>query len=234
MNINGTTRALVAATALGLTLTACSGVGGDPTTAQQSTAQAQSRTAQSRTAPPSTGASTPQTEVTAPTIQDPEPSSPTGAGPTVTQPASDTSGDRPGSGHGLCFDLNSKLSQDSIATLGTDSNGGQWQPAGASNHPLSGGCGLDWMQVNGSGFNDATYTSRVLLFANGTFLGTVEPHEFSYTSIAGSTLNSVTVRYRWLRKDDPFCCPQGGPSEVTVTLSGGQLSRTGEFPPETS
>ena len=129
--------------------------------------------------------------------------------------------------------MNSALARDAIATLGTDMLGGEWQPKGASEHPLSEGCGLDWLLVDGSGIQDATYTSRVLLFGGGKFLGTVEPHEFSYTSIAGGTLNSVTVRYRWLVDDDAFCCPQGGPTEVTVTLSGGRLSRTGQFPPET-
>ncbi|WP_228461313.1 LppP/LprE family lipoprotein [Gordonia spumicola] len=138
-----------------------------------------------------------------------------------------------GSGHGLCFDLNSRLAKDSIESLGNDSNGGQWRISGASNNPLSGGCGLDWLKVDGSGFNDATYTSRVLLFHGGEFVGTVEPHEYSYTSIAGSTLDSVTVKYRWLRASDPFCCPQGGPTMVTASVSNGAVVRQGQFPPAT-
>ncbi|WP_336794492.1 MULTISPECIES: LppP/LprE family lipoprotein [Gordonia] len=156
---------------------------------------------------------------------EPTPPNPT-AVTTTTQPAAPY-----GSGHGLCFDLNSRLAKDSMESLGVDSNGGQWQVDGASNHPLSGGCGLDWLKVDGSGFGDATYTSRVLLFQGGAFVGTVEPHEYSYTSIAGDTLESVTVRYRWLRSDDPFCCPQGGPTTVTASVSNGSIMRDGQFPP---
>lgn len=234
------TRGAVLTAALGLTLTACGGLDGDPT-AQEAT-PARSTLVQPTARESTAATTTARSATTGDQPQSPEdtgdpmatPPDPTGSAPAqTTKPVSDSAADRPGSGHGLCFDLNSQLAQDAIATLGTDSNGGSWEPEGASNHPLSAGCGLDWMLVNGSGFNDATYTSRVLLFAGGKYLGTVEPHEFPYTSIAGDTLNSVTVKYRWLGKDDPFCCPQGGPSTVTVTLSGGEISRTGQFPPET-
>ncbi|ALG83638.1 LppP/LprE family lipoprotein [Gordonia phthalatica] len=230
MRINTATRAMAAAATLGVALTACSGAG-DDITAQQSSRQQSGAPAHTSTT--DTDAGPGQTEATQPTEQAPQqPGASTTDAPPTTTPAAETNA-RPGSGHGYCFDLNSALARDAIATLGTDMQGGAWQPQGASEHPLSEGCGLDWLLVNGSGVQDATYTSRVLLFAGGKYLGTVEPHEFSYTSIAGGTLNSVTVRYRWLRKDDPFCCPQGGPTEVTVTLSGGRLSRTGQFPPET-
>ena len=176
---------------------------------------------------PTTAASTTAIVETAPRIVSGEPTPIPTAVTTTTTPAAPY-----GSGHGLCFDLNSRLAKDSMESLGVDSNGGQWRIAGASNHPLAGGCGLDWLKVDGSGFGDATYTSRVLLFQGGAFVGTVEPHEYSYTSIAGDTLDSVTVKYRWLRSDDPFCCPQGGPTTVTASVSNGSIVRDGQFPPQ--
>lgn len=225
-------RAAVAVALVGVALTGCSRTDGSPTARGSFEAS-----------------TSPQTQAPTSVVVEPTATVPTvteaDTGPPIattteadTEPPVDvtsvppTESERPGSGHGLCFDLNTKLSQDAIASVGTDSNGGAWRIGGASNNPLSEGCGLDFLLLNGSGFNDATYTSRVLLFGNGKYLGTVEPHEFSYTSIARHTLNSVTVRYRWLRADDAFCCPQGGPTEVTMTLSGGRLIRTGEFPPE--
>lgn len=137
----------------------------------------------------------------------------------------------PGSGHGLCFDINSALARSAVDSLGPDPNGGGWDVQGGSENPLSQGCGLDWMLVNGNGIQDATYVSRVLLFADGQFIDTVEPKPYSYTSVAGSTVTSVTVGYRWLLPDDPFCCPQGGPTSVTATLDGTTIRRTGAFPP---
>ncbi|EGD54359.1 LppP/LprE family lipoprotein [Gordonia neofelifaecis] len=229
MRIGDSARVLAAMAVVGLLLGACSTSEGDPVAEQSTTA---TRGRPSATVPPRPDDTAPPAETAPAEVTAVEPGGPD-AGAPRTAPASNTEAPRPGSGHGLCFDLNSKLAADAIATLGADSNGGSWQPYRASNHPLSDGCGLDWMQVNGSGFNDATYTSRVLLFAAGEFLGTVEPHEYSYTSIAGDTLDSVTVRYRWLRPDDPFCCPQGGPTDVTATLSGGAVVRSGQFPPAT-
>ncbi|MGC5248310.1 LppP/LprE family lipoprotein [Gordonia sp. DT219] len=136
-----------------------------------------------------------------------------------------------GSGHGLCFDINSPLARDSLSRIGRDVNGGSWEPARASTNPLSGGCDLDWMLVNGNGVGDATYQSRVLLFSNGRFLGTVDPKPYSYTSIAGGTRDYVTVRYRWLRPGDAFCCASGGPTDVTAFALGGNVIRLGSFPP---
>ncbi|MGI6798207.1 LppP/LprE family lipoprotein [Gordonia sihwensis] len=242
MRISQSVRGVTAVAALGLALTAC-------TTAGTATDAARSATTAESTVPSqSRHGSDPKPDAQQPTAQQQETvdepgvqppaaadrdvrSTPVAQTTSVADTDSDTDAGRPGSGHGLCFDLNSALARDAIATLGPDSNGGSWVPRGASEHPLAHGCGLDWMLVDGSGFNDATYTSRVLLFAGGQYLGTVEPHEYSYTSVAGDTLNSVTVRYRWLRDDDPFCCPQGGPTDVTATLSGGAVVRSGQFPP---
>lgn len=202
MRIGIAARAVVVAAALGLMLAACDVPDASPA------ARSAASSTDTRTAPATRPSSSPASS------------------------AANTASDRPGSRGGLCFDPSSALGQRAIASLGTDSNGGEWRVAKASSHRLSDGCGLDWVMVDGTGFNDATYTSRVLLFGDGKYLGIVEPHEFSYTSIAGETVNSVSVSYRWLRKDDPFCCPQGGPTTVTVKLAGGRVTRTGQFPPE--
>ncbi len=137
-----------------------------------------------------------------------------------------------GSGGDLCLDARSALVRDAVQSLGADSNGGRWRVSEASRHRLAAGCDVDWVKVDGSGFGDATYTSRVLVFHDGRFLGTVDPHEYSYTSIAADTPHSVTVRYRWLGADDPFCCPQGGPTTVTASVSNGAIVRDGRFPPK--
>lgn len=136
-----------------------------------------------------------------------------------------------GSGHGLCFDINSGLAQSSLSKIGRDANGGGWTPASASDNPLQKGCNLDWMLVNGNGIGDATYQSRVLLFKHGRFIGTVDPKPYSYTSVAKYTKNSVTVRYRWLKPSDPFCCASGGPTYVTASTVGTHIVRAGHFPP---
>ena len=136
-----------------------------------------------------------------------------------------------GSGHGLCFDVNSPLARTSLTKIGRDSNGGTWSPYRASTNPVSGGCFLDWMLVNGNGIGDGTYESRVLLFQHGRFLGTVDPKPYPFTFIARSTKYSVTVRYRWLLDRDPLCCASGGPTEVTAFGFAGRIFRIGTFPP---
>lgn len=136
-----------------------------------------------------------------------------------------------GSGHGLCFDINSPLARDSLRAVGKDVNGGVFVPYRASTNPVSRGCNLDWMLLNGTGIGDATYQSRVLLFASGRFLGTVDPKPYGYTSIASWTRDYVTVRYRWLKPTDAFCCASGGPTHVTAFQAFGKVIRRGVFPP---
>ena len=136
-----------------------------------------------------------------------------------------------GSGHGLCFDINSPLAKSSLSKIGRDANGGGWSPYRASNNPLRNGCNLDWMLVNGNGIGDATYQSRVLLFKHGRFIGTVDPRPYGYTWVAKYTKNSVTVRYRWLKPSDPLCCASGGPTFVTAYTVGTHIIRVGHFPP---
>lgn len=151
--------------------------------------------------------------------------------PPPTSRADDADTIQAGTGGGLCLDPDSELAQSSIDALNPDPNGGHWEVWRASRNAVTAGCGLDWILVNGSGYGDGTYTSRVLLFESGHYLGTVEPSPHSYTTVSASTSTSVAVTYRWLRTDDPFCCPQGGPSTVTATLVDGAVVRQGSFPP---
>ncbi|MCS3782462.1 LppP/LprE family lipoprotein [Tsukamurella ocularis] len=117
-------------------------------------------------------------------------------------------------------------------SLGADPHGGRWEIADASNNLLKDGCGLDYLRAIGTGYGDATAPSRVLLFADGRYLGTVEPQPLSYTQVSGHSKNSVTVTYKWLNPQDAFCCATGGPTTVTATYAGDTITRTGNFPPQ--
>ncbi|MFF0636604.1 LppP/LprE family lipoprotein [Nocardia sp. NPDC004151] len=134
-----------------------------------------------------------------------------------------------GSGHGLCFDINSDLARAAIARLSPPPVGG-WQTGEASQVELASGCDgvLSWMTVNSN--TNHPYT-HVLFFTGGTYLGTATSDPYMYTLVTGKTRNSLQLTYRWLDNSDPMCCPQGGPSVVTFTLDGTKVKADGQFPP---
>ncbi|MGW4352639.1 LppP/LprE family lipoprotein [Nocardia sp. NPDC004582] len=134
-----------------------------------------------------------------------------------------------GSGHGLCFDINSDLARAAIAKLNPPPVGG-WQTGQASDAALASGCDgvLSWMMVNSN--TNHPYT-HVLFFTGGTYLGTATADPYMYTQVTGKTRNSLSLTYRWLDNSDPMCCPQGGPSVVTFTLNGTTVKADGQFPP---
>ncbi|MGW4119626.1 LppP/LprE family lipoprotein, partial [Nocardia sp. NPDC004711] len=72
---------------------------------------------------------------------------------------------------------------------------------------------------------------HVLFFTNGTYLGTATSNPYGYTEVIGKTANTVSVQYKWAKSSDALCCPSGGPSVVTFTLSGGKVVAKGQFPP---
>ncbi|WP_157392751.1 LppP/LprE family lipoprotein [Nocardia terrae] len=148
---------------------------------------------------------------------------PTAAPVTTSNPAPN------GSGHGLCFDLNSALANQAIKSLGPTANGG-WSNPSASNDPISAGCDgvLSWMTVESGNIHPYIH---VLFFANGSYLGTATSKPYGYTTVTGKTADTVTVQYKWAKPDDALCCPSGGPSTVTFTLSGGKVQAKGQFPP---
>ncbi|MFI1912197.1 LppP/LprE family lipoprotein [Nocardia sp. NPDC020380] len=179
-----------------------------------------------------------------------EPSSPGDSDPTVVAPVTTTNPVAPqppavtpqpptvapvtsaapyGSGHGLCFDLNSALSNTAIKSLAAPPVGA-WTNPSASNDHISDGCDgvLSWMTVESGNIHPYTH---VLFFTNGTYLGTATAKPYGYTEIVGKTTNTVSVSYRWAQPQDALCCPSGGPSLVTFTLSGGKVQASGQFPP---
>lgn len=135
-----------------------------------------------------------------------------------------------GSGHGLCFDANSALAASAVATL-TAPPGGPWTVQGASEDPIAAGCSgvLSWMTVEWLGIHPGTH---ILFFTGGKYLGTASARPYAYTTVLGKTRDTVSVQYRWPEKSDPLCCPQGGPSVVTFTLTGTTVQANGQFPPD--
>ncbi|MEC3915643.1 LppP/LprE family lipoprotein [Nocardia sp. CDC160] len=134
-----------------------------------------------------------------------------------------------GSGHGLCFDVNSDLAKQAMARL-SPPPGGKWQVGQASDDQLSAGCDgvLSWMEVASTLNHPYTH---MLFFTNGTYLGTATSDPYMYTKITGHTRTSLTLTYHWIKGDEPMCCPQGGPSVVTFTLNGTKVTADGQFPP---
>lgn len=136
-----------------------------------------------------------------------------------------------GSGHGMCFDVNSALANSAIAGLAPPPAGGGWTIESASTDPIQAGCSgvLSWMAVDWQGIHPGTH---VLFFTNGTYLGTATSKPYGYTEVIGKTRNTVSVQYRWPKPEDALCCPQGGPSVVTFTLNGTSIQAQGQFPPD--
>ena len=136
-----------------------------------------------------------------------------------------------GSGHGLCFDVNSALAAAAVASLAPPPGGDRWVVEGGSGDPIEAGCSgvLSYMTVDWQGIHPGTH---ILFFTNGTYLGTATSKAYGYTEVLGKTKDTVSVQYRWLKSDDALCCPEGGPSVVTFTLNGTSVQAKGQFPPD--
>ncbi|WP_157229184.1 LppP/LprE family lipoprotein [Nocardia brevicatena] len=115
--------------------------------------------------------------------------------------------------------------------MAAPTGGGSWTIQGASEDPIAAGCSgvLSWMTVEWPGIHPGTH---VLFFTGGKYLGTASTQPYAYTTVLGKTRDTVSVQYRWPEKSDPLCCPQGGPSVVTFTLSGTTVQANGQFPPD--
>ncbi|QIS22035.1 LppP/LprE family lipoprotein [Nocardia terpenica] len=142
----------------------------------------------------------------------------------------DSAPSTPAGNRDLCFDTNSALANTAVRSLGPPPVGGAWKVEGGSTDPASAGCDgvLSYLVVDWNGIHPGTH---VLFFADGAYLGTATAKPFPYTEVLGKTRNTVSVRYRWAEADDPLCCPKGGPSTVTFTLSGNTVRPDGRFPP---
>ncbi|MGW5107231.1 LppP/LprE family lipoprotein [Nocardia sp. NPDC004123] len=154
---------------------------------------------------------------------------PSSTAPTSAPAAAQQSDAPAGSGHGLCLDINSDLAREAIARLSPPPVGG-WKTGQAADDQISAGCAgvLSWMTVNSD--TNHPYT-HVLFFTNGTYLGTATPNPYMYTMVTGKTRTSLSLTYHWLNGNDPMCCPQGGPSVVTFTLTGTTVKADGQLPP---
>lgn len=153
----------------------------------------------------------------------------TGSVPGETENAATPSAVPAGSGRGLCLDRNSVLAQTGMAQLKAPPRG-TWSVSGTSEHPLADGCDgvLSWMAVS----TDINHPhTHLLLFANGTYLGTATDDPYTNTQVIDLGRNAVAVKYHWLQADDPMCCPTGGPKVVTFTLNGTTVQTEGQLPP---
>ncbi|MFB8002498.1 LppP/LprE family lipoprotein [Nocardia sp. NPDC056000] len=228
-----TTTAVLAA-GLALLLSGCGS-----TTTDSGGASSTSRSA-------STSAATQPTKATQPADQSQQPgtqpgqqtpvSTETAPGTAITEspapnnPPATTVAAPNGSGHGLCFDVNSALANTSLNRLAATASG-PWQVESGSNDAIADGCtGVLSYLVATSG-NIHPYT-HILFFTNGTYLGTATSQPYGYTSVTGKTRTAVSVDYRWLKGNEALCCPEGGPSTVTFTLSGTTVQANGQFPPK--
>ncbi|MGW0175470.1 LppP/LprE family lipoprotein [Rhodococcus sp. NPDC003322] len=142
----------------------------------------------------------------------PQPSAP----PTTAPPAAAS----PISGNGLCLDPTSSGVTAALASLGPDDT--SWivdraDPAAIGNCPE-----LLWLIATPAGATAST-PEHVVFFHDGRFLGTATSEPYSYTSVAGSTADTVTVQYRWLGPGDANCCPSGGPATVDYRWDGGTV-----------
>lgn len=160
-----------------------------------------------------------------------EPSAAPAAGPQTGTTSAPAESGPYGSGHGLCFDVNSALAASALAQLAAPPAGSRWVVQGGSGDPIQAGCSgvLSWMQVEWQGIHPG---SHILFFTNGTYLGTATSKPYGYTEILGKTKDTVSVQYRWAKPDDALCCPQGGPSVVTFSSSGTTVQANGQFPPD--
>lgn len=138
-----------------------------------------------------------------------------GAGATPAKP----DGAQPASGgDGKCLDLASPVVRNAVAglpafrgigyaaTRGTDAKAGACPSLMWAHADLQGGTGSspEW----------------ILFFDRQGYLGTATSRYTSFTSVTGSTDDTVAVTYRWLNPGDVTAGPSGGPVVVTYRLSG--------------
>ncbi|MEV6276920.1 LppP/LprE family lipoprotein [Nocardia sp. NPDC051832] len=139
---------------------------------------------------------------------------------------------QPGSGSGYCFDRNSELARTAFTQVAASDPATDWTIPGASADLTADGCTgvLSWMTMEGTGIHPATH---ILFFTGGKYLGTASKEPYAYTHMLGKTRDTVQVQYKWALPEDALCCPTGGPSVVTFTLTGTTVQANGQFPPGT-
>lgn len=142
--------------------------------------------------------------------------------PTAAQPAS--SGSNPHTTVSIepvveqCLDVDSRVVASALASL-SPSPGGGWIAGQASDAPAGSCPALEYVLAQ-TPMGTASSPTQVLFFHDNTYLGTATSNAYAYTTVAGTTENSVSVNYRWLAPDDANCCPSGGPATITYTWDG--------------
>ena len=154
----------------------------------------------------------------------------TGVGATTAPGAGGGEEDPVTAGHGTCLDLSSSTVRDAVAKLPPFRGDGYVATRGTDAKP--GACpALMWVRAD---LNKGTGSSPVwfLFFDRLGYLGTATSRYTSFTSVFGSTHDSVALAYRWLNPGDATAGASGGPVVVTYTLSGRTVTPDKDVPPQ--
>ncbi|MDJ0361548.1 LppP/LprE family lipoprotein [Rhodococcus sp. H29-C3] len=120
-----------------------------------------------------------------------------------------------------CLDTSSDLVQNVIATLGPPPGSdyyeiGEHTTAAMPNCPT-----LTWA-VAETPSGTGSSPENIMFFHADKFARLATPSPSAFTSISGSTDDSVTVHYSWLVGNEPNCCPQGN-ADVTFSWDGSNV-----------
>ncbi|MBJ8344124.1 LppP/LprE family lipoprotein [Antrihabitans sp. YC2-6] len=199
-------RALALIAGAAAVVAGCETESGSPSAAETSRAAATSIAAASTTEAPSESETATTTSASATTTAD---------------TASNTSGD------GLCVDPGSAGVLDAIATLPSTND---WAIEDSSEATIGDCPELGWITVSGGA--SAAAPIHVLFFHDGTYLGTATSEPYAFTYVSAESADTISVDYKWLAGDEPFCCPAGGPATIPYTWDGSQVVMTVPLPDE--
>jgi hypothetical protein len=107
-------------------------------------------------------------------------------------------------------------------------DGAGWTYGGESNYDPCAALSYARLDVaGGTGSSPAQF----MLFHDGEFVGTATECAFGLTSVIGTTLDSITVEYRWPRAGDPNAAPSGL-ATMTYRWNGQAVDAVGDLPVE--
>ncbi|MGA9872547.1 MAG: LppP/LprE family lipoprotein [Rhodococcus sp. (in: high G+C Gram-positive bacteria)] len=134
----------------------------------------------------------------------------------------------PGAAHpAVCLALRSPTVTDAVASLPQYFDGAAWVAYEMGEKCAS----FTWVSATSVGATAST-PDHHLFFADGVYLGTATAEPYSFSSVTGQTLDTVTVGYRWLVGDDPNANPSGGPALVRYQWNGSSVTMMDDLPPE--
>ncbi|WOC11153.1 LppP/LprE family lipoprotein [Gordonia sp. MP11Mi] len=121
-------------------------------------------------------------------------------------------------GNGKCVDPASPIVTQAVSAI--DSYYGRDFVVAKATPATLGSCpDLLWVEA-GLARGTGSSPERILFFDANGFIRYDTQINTAFTSVVGSTRNTVTVRYRWLNGQDVTANPTGGPVDVVYTLSG--------------